>query len=297
MGVTTEVNGSQRKKTIIALHETVRNGQGLVKSPNISYEDLQDHIPASISGSHGMNGYETEIEAIPIKLEKVSRKENSQHYYTDKYRPVPAGCAIGGPSTTGGTLGTPATRGNDDVWVTAAHLFEDNRGGPYSSHEVHQPDETNKIGGISSTDIWYPGTGGGHADAAVIEGDGTGTDAEYDMASDSYFSDYEGWNIKGISTIDRLKLNEGNTDFQINKQGRATGRNSGYLIGVYETTDRMTINAASSDGDSGGPYFEYIDGDVYIAGIHGEGGAGSSSGTIMESIEGELNVSVGPHDI
>jgi hypothetical protein len=229
--------------------------------------------------------------------------ETVEQNYESKYRPVPGGCAIDSENTaTGrqGTLGTPVKQPNssNDAWVTAAHVVDpDVDRGNSTTADIHQPSENyDTIGTAYSWDWWHPGflEDDYPADAAVITSDWA-NDSKFDVACDGSgcSGDYQGWNIKGTVTWDRIKLIEGVLDHTL--QGKATGRNSGKILST--TKPVYEIDADSRNGDSGGPYFEspmYTD-EVYIGGIHNRMGnsVDTAEGTAMELIENQLNVYVG----
>jgi hypothetical protein len=305
VGVSSRQNGHHTEKVLQVRHRTLKRGLKEY-TPNITIQELEERIPAKVTGSAGKDDYQKEVEDIPVV---VRRMETVEQNYESKYRPVPGGCAID-PETSNagrqGTLGTPVKQPNssNDAWVTAAHVVARpagiGRDDSTITADIYQPHENqDTIGTAYSWDWWYPSSypdpdGEYPADAVVITSDWA-DDSKFDIACDGSgcSGDYEGWDVKGTVTWDRIKLIEGVLDHTL--QGKTTGRNPGKILStdwpMYE------VDVDSEKGDSGGPYFEspmYTD-EVYIGGIHH--GLGSSidtaEGTAMEPIENKLDVYVG----
>ncbi len=291
VGVETQTTGQHQEK-IISVHYAFNKEED---SP-ISCEEIDEQLPDSVNGRIGEGEHSYIVEDIPVKSKVVRGSEHDS--FDDKYRPVPAGCKIENSESGSATLGTPAYHldyGNN-VWVTAGHVVDSN-----DPEYVYQPGFDDYIGNNDQeyrVDFWC-------FDAGIIRPGSSGVGAKYDIASDSYWSDYEGWDIVGVTSWDRIKLNEGNTDYTVYKQGKETGRDSGYITRVDE--EAFELSTASDDGDSGGPYFEVRDGESYINGVHGwpggmdlcdtyncceDGGShdGGARGTGMEFIEDEFNI-------
>lgn len=141
-------------------------------------------------------------------------------------------------------------------------------------------------------------------DAGVVIRD-SGIDYKYDLALDYKDDTYRDWIIIGQLSWSTILDHEGDTSYDLELQGAASGLNSGYIKGTTEFPDgdkTFRIDVDSEKGDSGGPHFyrepydygtEY-DYQVYIAGIHGWGNDDPvyAKATAMDRVEERFNVRV-----
>lgn len=296
VGVTRTTRNQRRELAVEIVHRTVETSDGVVSSPVISFTDLESMAPAETSSHVGSGRRKRQIEGIPVE---VRQRREKLLAYDKKYRPVPAGCQ----HTTDDavcTIGTPAYHAptGTNVWITAGHCVAD----PHddyneTEHEpIYQPNTSDFIGRFKG-DIWYPAPGyrGYPADVAVVRKDGSGVGEKYDLASDSFWGDYEGWTIKGVTSWDRIKWNVGNSDFTVYQQGQASGRSTGTISSTSKPAYYVSGTTAKH-GDSGGPHFEIVDGDAYIMGVISSGidNVGATSAHLAES---ELSAYIGNRDL
>jgi|GEM_PF-1668515 hypothetical protein len=316
VGVTMRTNGHNKERILEVKHVTYTCdcGEGVIQTPGVSYDSLTDKIPASVSGTHGKGNYERVVEDIPVVVKEVTAE--LQNYYTNKYRPVPGGCKMIGSkmesSYCDATIGFPAEQGyNQPVWVTAAHNvsvdmpeYTTCKDEQFYGDDVYQPDESNSgiIGGAQEDDLWWFATNHGPdewGDVAVLRNI-MGNDAEFDMASDSTGQDYMGWELKGTSSVDRLKDKMSSLDITV--QGITTGRQTGSIYGLDNNDYQIQLSDVDTEGgDSGGPYFELEpdelgNNEVLAVGIHSGSNRYSPAdtfGSIFKRVENNFGIAVG----
>lgn len=314
VGVAMRTNGHKRERVLKVRHVTYtcECGDGIIQKPDISYDNLANEVPGSVSGVHGKDNYKRVVEDIPVIVEEVTGE--LQNYYTDKYRPIPGGCKMIGSkmesSYCDATIGFPAEQDyNQPVWVTAAHNvcvdspeYTTCKDKQFYGDEVYQPDESDGsiIGGAEEDDLWWFVTDHGPdewGDTAVLRNI-TGKDAEFDMASDG--QDYMGWELKGTSSVDRLKEKMGSLDVTV--QGITTGRQTGSIHSLDNNDYQVRLSNVSTDGgDSGGPYFELGpdelgNDEVLAVGIHSGSNRYSPAdtfGSIFKRVEDYFGIAVG----
>jgi hypothetical protein len=249
------------EKAIRVIHKDIvkrrANQPDSVASPNTNIRALEKALPSRISGKSGEESdFKTQtISNIPVDVTK--RREYEVNYYGRAYRPVPAGCQFQTGSSLC-TLGTPAYSHelNGDVAVTAAHCFLDDDGNQ-QSEDVHQPTDLSYPVGTLHDYQYNTSDGRFHQDSAVVE---MNESIEMEFAENNE-------EIVGISTWNHLVNNEGDTTFTVTKQGRTTGRKSGYIDEIYHNRDVFRTTAEVRGGDSGGPHFTSGSGYATIAGI------------------------------
>lgn len=283
--VRTITSGQHQQKAVVAEYPIIEKSSGETITPDISYEDFSDMIPAKTDGIAGRGTEQaTKIENIPVLVERQPVK---QLYYSAQYRPVPGGCAFDpDPDNATGTIGTPAyDRKHDrEALLTAKHVIDG------SSYEyIHQPDSTCDGSYIGNADRYKRFSG---FDAGVIN---PSRNTEYDLAlygsgcNDS--GGYRNRDVAGKIASSTLRDNEGNEDYKLTKQGKSSGQTSGYITNVSDNAFRTTAGIQS--GDSGGPFYKNYSGDLtLIAGIAYASQSGDSKATQMDVIEDELRVRV-----
>jgi hypothetical protein len=128
-------------------------------------------------------------------------------------------------------------------------------------------------------------------DAMSIRLDGD-ADHYYWLADDAAGTYAE--KIYGTLGWDIIKDHEGDTSYHLSLQGRATGRNSGYIETTYSNKE-FWIDVDSAPGDSGGPHFREDSkyNYAYIAGVHVKGSSDNDAGAYhIGKVEDYLNLSV-----
>jgi hypothetical protein len=217
-----------------------------------------------------------------VNSEKVSVTEND--YYNYKYSPVPGGCEI----LTTSSLATPTwdKDHNENAWLTAAHVVN-----PEEGKTVYQNTRFTSNAKIGESDKV---TSTGNGEYATILNDGTGV--QLNIAGDDGGDDYA-WDIYGSRSDDRLK-DMAYYDEYAYRQGSKTGRKTGIVMAVHQTTNGTVVDldTPSDDGDSGGPYFDLENGEAYIMGVHAKGGdldgdgEDEARGNTIETIEDDFNL-------
>lgn len=262
-------------------------------TPSVSFDTFRDQFPSTVTGVAGRGTYlETEVSNIPVVPKK---KEVDLHaYYDYEYRPVPSGCIFGTGADASATLGVRADDYNNDQFVilTAAHIFKEIVGW---SFEAHQPVW------LSTSDEYKIGYTDGNRrvnqndfDAVVVTGLSANTTRKF-AENDGTLQDQ--YPVRGIITNSEIDDNAGNQNYELTKQGVATGRTSGYISGWDGSI--VSIRASGESGDSGGPWFREYENTQQdytyslVAGIH-KGSSGTSiNATAIENIESRFNVNVG----
>lgn len=288
VGVGTAVRGQHSQKVIEVRYPTETLPSGEQYSPEMSFDELQGHLPAAVTGVAGKGtDAARSIEDIPVVPKRVERTLEAS--FNSKYRPVPAGAQWGPEDGALCTTGTPAydNDANEHRMVTAAHCFYNH------GTEMHQPSvgaSDSYIGTRDSSKIDFR-----HDplfDAAVVNIDHSQSDVQYEFAN--YGGGYRG-SIDGTVSETRLRDMEG-TSSKIKKQGRTTGITEGTVEYVSDSAFETTANHDS--GDSGGPHYEKFYDEYFneyrynIAGVHRGGTDSRAQATQIENIEDRFNVTV-----
>lgn len=305
VGVTTTTRGNNSQKAIIINYQTEEYDLRDDFSPEISFDELTDRLPASVSGVAGRGtDRERTVENIPVITKKnhikfsnvndiPSQSSNNSistlnsYEYDCSYRPVPAGCAWRTEKGNPSTIGTPVYDEDHDEnrLVTAAHCFESVGGTDCRQNS----DSSDSIGSKDSNKSKFD-----HPpnlfDAAVIDVNNS-IDMRWDLAS-SQCDSYRSPGIVG--TMSDSWLNYLEDDYDITKQGAATGITSGQVKHVYDLW--FTADLTFDDGDSGCPVYKHrtdsFSTNTYIGGILRGGREDEAQVTKMTRIEDEFNVSV-----
>jgi hypothetical protein len=147
--VTDRVYGHHREKSILVRHVTFNGDE-----PRIDFEQLEEAIPAKMTGSVGQGDYEETVKGTPVTAEKedVSTMGGGSEYYYDydySGKGTPCGAQVevkyGGESTSEmefhmGTVACPAWHGSHgSVMLTACHVVDDNLEG-YEVEDIFNPD-------------------------------------------------------------------------------------------------------------------------------------------------------------
>lgn len=329
MSVTDIVNGQRSRKALRVEYTTVvrpvktsdaetsdsdrRSGQGPPDDievterrevPGVGLQKVRDVVPATVSGTAGRDVRDapglasmepTEVEDIPV-VEEVERVEEA--YYDHEYRPIPGGCQMRQARWSGGycTLGTPAYdhSTNDYVMTTSGHCLDGNDG-----NAMFQPGGWRTSFGYPEDWIFESGRNdAGYVDTSRLDYDSYKQEKiDFRLATDDGGVDEY---INGIIAYDSVKGHQGDSSWTVHKQGRTTGRDSGYitsasdgrLLGRFE----LDQGVDSDGGDSGGPVFKKYGSSVYIIGHHNWGNRSTDdkepAGNLMEHIEDEMNIEV-----
>lgn len=292
---TARTGGGHSEKRVVVSHTTIESHAGVLE-PDTTVAALEERLPATADGAMGAGSYRRELQDVPVVVDSRRIVDEDNPYYDGKYSPVPAGVQMEDANDTSGyTLGTPAQdESGEAIWVTAGHAYfnndketvlayQDEYDGQWLGEMQHYTDdgEQDAVYGFNDSQP--------DLDAAVIRKAGSGRSRKFDIGSDSWWEDYEGWPVKGAVSWDRIKYNEDNSGFSIYLQGANSGRQEGTITEVYD--DYFTTDASHGGGDSGGPHFEVVDGDSYIAGIH-KGGGGDAVASGMVHIEDYLGLTV-----
>lgn len=292
----TSRNGDPYQKELSVKYTTVEHADGTVSSPSVSFTEVERVLPSTVSGQAGGGRNAETIENIPVTITRQRKIEEScpgDVYNEDQEDMIPGGTRVG-DSGSAGTTGTAATRDSDglNVMVSCGHLLNNDSG------HLHQP------GDLKSDE-----------DLDVVNYDlSDSNDHGYAKAYDSetfyreLASDAGGWkatDIKGIVTWDTIKSHEGDSSYEVRKQGNRTGTTKGYIVDTVEKSTgekNFWTNSDSGSGDSGGPHYRRIQfndtDETYIVGIHAWGrGSDScptpeSGGNAMEYIENQWGLTV-----
>ncbi|WP_435364742.1 hypothetical protein [Haloarchaeobius sp. DYHT-AS-18] len=318
--VKTVVDGHRRKRVVALQHVTTVKGvqteNGLLEKeqkPTVSFEGLKELAPASVNGQAGSGKKPRtswEVENIPVIVESRSRVQTGgckRYFYNEDYGSnIPGGCRIepGGDQwgSRAGTFCTPAY--NDSAgerqMVTCGHVLHD-EGSTYD--KIYQP--TNDGFNPQGFTHEYVDDNNGNRDAGLVEPDNNHEGWElfkYELAEkDNHY-------IEGRLNWSTIKYYEGNTSYDLTKQGARRGTNTGHITSTSEgnalnSANQFYMGAPGGGGDSGGPIFKEYDGctdctRVYIAGVNAWSTDGAdcsddnSGGNAMEWVEDYFGVTV-----
>lgn len=285
VGVSTITRGQRRQKAVVVKYRTEQANWTNEFEPEISFEELQDRLPATVEGVAG-RGTEQEypVEEIPVVAEMVESELMVSFDYDCNYRPIPAGAAwrteAGNPCTTG----TPVYDADAAEYriVTASHCFYD-----YGTEFRQNSGSGDHVGARDPNKIDFR-----HNplfDAAVVDLQ-SDVDVRYRFADDTC-SQFQGHEIDGYASESHLNYLENNNG-TLRKQGIRTGRSSGPV--TYVSSSAFEVNTNHGGGDSGCPFFsEYATRDggtnTMIAGVL-RGGSGNAEVTQMENIVNRWNL-------
>lgn len=297
-GVTTVISGNHAKKAVLVNYVEWKDNTGKIETPEITYDELNDILPATIAGSIA----DEVVEDIPVVLRQETRVTEAtckKYWYDSDFdHDIPAGCKFESNSyCVPCTLGTPAYNNGTDErnMVTAAHCIDDNVSKLYQpSCDLHVDGyvEDYLIENNADFGIIHPPTsheGWELYKYRLADDDGTFKDNRY---------------IEGRLNWSTIKYHEGDTSYVIKRQGIRTGTTSGYITSTNTNNGHPAFwtNCETYDGNSGGPYYKEYESSgtysVYIAGIHAWGAGGDScprdkgGGNAMEHIEDVLNITV-----
>lgn len=289
-------DGNPYQKEISVNYITIQRSDGTVRSPSVAFSEVESILPSSISGKAGKGNNAEVIKNIPLVVKKQRQVEDEDCpgdvYNEDQGEMIPGGTRIG-DSGHNGTTGTAATRDSDgqNVIISCGHVLED------SSH-FHQPGDYKSDEDLDVVNA----TNSGHDDYGYAK--------PYD--SETFYrelaSEHDTWkatDIKGIVTWDALKNHEGDTNYEIRKQGNRTGTLKGHITETVEFSGgekKVWTSCTRGKGDSGGPHYRRIQfnetDETYITAIHAWGrftdgcGTGEAGGNPIEYIENELSLTV-----
>lgn len=273
--------------------------------PAVDLQTVRDEVPATVSGTASRQNAEllghatiqpTEVENIPVVVEE--REIVEEAYFNDAYRPLPGGCQMSkGPYWNSFcTLGTPAYDhdSSDYVLTTSGHCIKDDWG-----EKMYQPYGNGYSIGYPQHYIYEGGTNdAGYIDTDLIDYD----DYKQEKISMAIADDNGGTDIyiNGVMGYDSIKDNQGDSSWTVHKQGRTTGRDTGYLVSASpgRRLGRYELNQGidSAGGDSGGPVFKKYGNVAYIIGHHNWGNRSDDddgpAGNLMAHIENEMNIEV-----
>lgn len=257
-------SGASERETIIK-----RPGPSFKKVEQALPGKAQGRVPHRLRGADKVSASAFEDKKFPVVFKKRKNVKTmgscKEFYYNDEYQDgVPGGCKIGGPAP--GTACTPAL--DRETWeeklVSAGHVYVD------ESSVVEQPGghwtNPNNIGVVETVvneDHWED-----YGLAKIPEDRDSGL-YKWKLADDS--GGYKDTDIEGTIAWEQIKNNVDNVDYEVNKQGAKTGVTSGHIhrikdLDVHDTRAFKT-RAEAHGGDSGGPMFRKVNGDVYIAGV------------------------------
>jgi hypothetical protein len=302
--VTTRTNGHSTERVIQIDYRKRRSSSGnVINRPSIDIHSLKEKIPSSIDVELSYGGKADTVEGIPVIINQRDIEEQTcwpddDPYYNYDYQPnMPGGVTIscGGRATSGTSAYDNDT--SQRVMLTAGHV-----GKPVD--DVYQPcseDSTSKVGSIVDS------LEDGNFDVAEFDhysGDGQQEVFQNYIGGDSGPNDLDLY-IDGVVGWDTIVDNI-HTSYELHQQGSTTGRDHGEI--VCATTESCENNAqyrsiivesTPDSGDSGGPYFEKLNGNALIAASHAFGGIdndgdgiGEGEGTFIGEVESKFNLTI-----
>lgn len=255
--------------------------------PSKKIHQVKSELPNRVTGSLDKKNTSA-IEKIPVLSPTNETKRMNAYFDDDYYQNVPGGCESQVLDETG-TLCSPAwdnDRG-EFVLTTAGHLVT------AEDYRMYQPSSTAEVNGWTDKKVFQNGGGYDYGTIDNISG------YQYEMAGGDIYKKYD---TSGSLGGDAIKDMAYNNEYLFN-QGRTTGRKFTKIEDVWVNDFRepykIQVNATTSSGDSGGPYFTESSSDsVDIAGIHstsvsyGDNKSDDSRGNTMNYIESHLNIKV-----
>ena len=305
VGVTTDEPGSKKLRVNYTTHrvpvyQEKQESSGKEKyeehRPNIKKSRIRSEVPERASSTASANGKKKEYW---FDVEVVDRTRTYTAEYNSTYRPVPGGCQIEIKAEPGtapvATATCPIYHNDKSEWqiLTAGHLFTENSG----SDDIMQPVD----GAYNDKQI---GTGD------IKRFDSNDGDVKFDAGTVSINVDwtrklagkdgtYSNYIAHGNVSWDKISQEEGNENYTVKKQGRTTGRKSGYINEVFPSDKEFRTSINAKRGDSGGPFFvDYKGDDVLMMGLVSwgsdkqDGEYQHSGGFSIERVEDELPLSI-----
>lgn len=294
VGVTSR-NGDTYQKEISVKYTTVEHADGTTSSPPVSFSEVENVLPDTVSGQAGEGQNAETVQGIPVTISRQRKVEQSctgNVYNEDQGSEIPGGTRIG-DSGSNGTAGVAATRDQDgvNVMVSCGHVLDN------SSH-FHQPgdqksDEDLDVVTYDNSDSNDNGYAQAYDSETFIR----------ELASDS--GGTKDATVKGVISWETIKYNEGDSTYEVKKQGNRTGTTSGHIVETVEKASgerNLWTSADCGKGDSGGPIFRRVQqsgtDEIYMVAIQAWGrGSDScplpeSGGNSMEYIEDHLALTV-----
>lgn len=300
-GVTTVTRGHQRQKAVHVDYVVQRDADGnVVSEPPVPVDTVRDALPATVTGTAGDGKFETEVQGIPVIVEKRELEQRgtsggaySGFYYDYNYRPVPGGAAYKNEAEGSiCTMGTPAydNERNAYVMVTAGHCMTS------SGQDIHQPDTYNQVGNSTSE---FLDRDDETFDAGVIS---LSADHTYKFASNNGDNEYSITPIYGTLSWTTIKDNEGDSSYSMMYRGAKSGHVDTYIEKADSNENYFWLENDSDGGDSGGPMYHVRfsggDGRAYIGGVvegsyySPKDGDIDCSGTYIGKIENRYSLDV-----
>jgi len=282
-------NNRYDKQVIVTKYERPKREGRQGTDLTISLQELEQSVPGKITGEAERNGKKTQRDfEVIVETKRVANGSGCYEYCTGNWGDqIP-----GGVKAEGSTLGTPATENSsgNNVMVSAGHINA-------SNDKLAQPTDNDSFDDLHSIDHiddvpnyidW-----GYYAPSNVslqwkLGADGGGTKTQ---------------DIVGIVTNKRLQNKEGDSDYKLKHQGKATGLSEGKVTMVSEGK-WVETDCEGYAGDSGGPLFEKVSNpnydvqEFYIASIFSQYVVGQgcdynyTSGNTMEFIEQDAEITV-----
>jgi hypothetical protein len=254
-------------------------------------QELRRSIPDEIDGVAGRNGeYSRTVEDIPVVFNKLEMSPDGGNLcgdvgYNNMYEDVPGGCRVGVERPDGHPWHTSCTpvwdydNGEMSLAISGHGTIDQDDGEPPSKgvgREVWQQPETyggEKIGEVDRVRQFDTGTSFIYNDCAVMRF--TEERIHMHKLANTGKNSY-GLAIQGYVAEDALHDMHDSGD-SLQRQGSASTLCEGQIEEVFvsSATDASWLkidDSQSTDGDSGGPYFDVQEGAskavAVIAGIH-----------------------------
>lgn len=273
--VTGDVNTEEYEEDVDVEEET--------SEPEVSMEEIKEATPSEISVTVAEEDYRETVDGIPIVFEDQNRTEIS--YYDEEFRPLVGGCQMRQNRWTGGdaTLATPAyySEGIHGVLITSGHNVEGELG-----DSIYQPGGWGTSFGTAMEENYIYEQGENDAATIAVEDD---SGAAYRLADE----DGERYGtVEGVIGYDELEDELGES-YELHYQGRTTGRDSGVLEDVSDEQDLGYVEVdgiSPSGGDSGGPIYKDIYGNIYMVGhLNWLAGSGNLTTKVEDAFDVEVN--------
>jgi len=261
--------------------ETVMKANGETVSAHYSKEEVRRRLPDSADASAGGGEHERHFNDIPIR---VVESESEETTMSCSYSEVPGGCSCS-VGRENFTICAPFYNTNldNEGWVVSGHGAD--QGGGIGSTMDQPSDSNDSTGTVESI---YNSS---EQDYAWVEA------TEYEGVRRSLRSALSG-NCDSFAQIygtvpDSTIKNETGTSTTYYLQGAESRKKSGEVNGFQPndggTDERMRHSKDAVAGDSGGPYFKIVNGEVHIAGtIDKNRTFGGSIGNTADAVSGGL---------
>lgn len=262
----------------------------VTNSPPFKRKQLDQTLPGTVSGEFktGQNRYV--IENIPVVVRDITREDHYDAYYDYDYDPVP-----GGAQFDHGTLMCRAQLNGSGqmVLLASGHGL---KGAYQNTDDLQQPLTGDVIGDWDTIEYWRQDDATDITDFGYFETRST-VDISDRLAMDQNNS-YKS-SVWGAVSWDWITTHTNSAT--VHKQGEHTGVTSGEIVEVENDRGQKAFwnQANTKSGDSGGPHYTYINGDLYIVGVNSWGvDVGStpeddglrSGGNSAEKIEDTANL-------